>query len=440
VSSTRELAIHVSGTSSLSGETATPPSVVRRILFLAPQPFFQNRGTPIAELAVLNVLAARGYHVDVLTYHEGEDVEIPNCTIHRIPALPGVKRIRPGFSRHKLLCDSAMLLKCMELVRTNRYDLIHAVEEAAFIAVAVRTLFGIPFVYDMDSSLAQQMVEAYPALSWMRRVLERSERLAIRRSLAVLAVCKSLEETALGHDPDKLVGRVEDASLLDDGGGGTERLSETIGSSGPIVLYIGNLEPYQGIDLLIDGFARALGNVPEARLVVIGGTEAHMRHYAARTDQLTLGHAVHFLGPRPLSQLGWYLEQATVLASPRIKGQNTPMKLYSYLDSGRAVVATRLPTHTQVLDDDIACLTAPEADAFGAALSRILQDEVLRDKLARRAKERVLQEFTPAAFQRKINKFYDAVEQKLVDATRSPTKVSDGGPPPETTPAGSIGK
>ena len=42
---------------------------------------------------------------------------------------------------------------------------------------------------------------------------------------------------------------------------------------------------------------------------------------------------------------------ADVLVSPRLKGLNTPMKIYSYLDSGSAVLATRLRTHTQVLDD-----------------------------------------------------------------------------------------
>ena len=59
-----------------------------RILLLAPQPFFQARGTPIAVRLVLEFLTARGHQVDVLTYHEGSDVEIPNCRIARIPRHP----------------------------------------------------------------------------------------------------------------------------------------------------------------------------------------------------------------------------------------------------------------------------------------------------------------------------------------------------------------
>ena len=59
-----------------------------RILVLAPQPFFQNRGTPIATRRLLSLLALEGYQLDLLTYPEGESIELPNCQIHRVPRLP----------------------------------------------------------------------------------------------------------------------------------------------------------------------------------------------------------------------------------------------------------------------------------------------------------------------------------------------------------------
>lgn len=383
-----------------------------RILFLAPQPFFQNRGTPIAERELLRVLGARGYQIDVLTYSEGEDVDIPNCTIHRIPALPGLRNIRPGFSAKKLASDAVMLARCIAMVRKQRYDLVHAVEEAVFMAIIIKKLSGIPYVYDMDSSLAQQMTEQYPRLRPLERALHQPERLAIRGSAGVLAVCKSLEAIAQGCDPGKLIARVEDVSLLDPEITEGEQLCETIGVPGPFVLYVGNLEVYQGIDLLIESFGRVLNGVPEAHLVIIGGTDEHIGLYTRRCARLGIGEHVHFLGPRPLSQLGCYLRQGDILVSPRIKGLNTPMKIYSYLDAGRPVIATRLPTHTQVLDDRIAFLVEPDADSFGDGIARLLRDEPLRRELADRARERVRQEFTADAFRRKVDRFYDAVERK----------------------------
>jgi len=106
-----------------------------KILVLAPHPFFQARGTPLAVRTVLEFLSARGHQVDVLTLHEGEDLTIPGCRIYRIPRLPGIRNVRAGFSMKKVACDAVMVVECLRMVRRTRYDLIHAVEESAFIEI-----------------------------------------------------------------------------------------------------------------------------------------------------------------------------------------------------------------------------------------------------------------------------------------------------------------
>lgn len=384
-----------------------------KILLLAPQPFFQPRGTPLATRALLEVLAARGYEIHVLTYHEGEDVQIPNCVIHRIRVPRHIRHLRPGFSGRKLVCDWIMLRDCLRMVREQRFDLVHAIEEGAFMAAEVKRRFGIPYVYDMDSSLAQQMIERYGWLRAGRAVLNASEKLAVRESVGIVAVCKAVEELALRYDPKKLIARIEDASLLNGDGVPEERITETIGRRGPVVMYVGNLERYQGIDLLLAGFAHALPRAPDAQLVVIGGSAPDVARYARRAAQMGIGDNVHFLGPRPVEKLGSYLRQADVLVSPRSQGFNTPMKVYSYLDSGVALLATRLPTHTQLLDEEIACLVDPEPAALGEGLLRLIGDAGLRAALGARARGRVRQEFSPEAFRRKVNAFYDSIEQML---------------------------
>ncbi|MDQ3223513.1 MAG: glycosyltransferase, partial [Gemmatimonadota bacterium] len=250
-----------------------------RILVLAPHPFFQARGTPLAVKTVLEFLSARGHEVDVLTFNEGEDLDIPNCRIYRIASLPWIRNIRPGFSAKKVISDLFMLAKCLRMVRQTRYDLIHAVEESAFIAAAMQSLTGVPYVYDMDSSLAEQMVDAYPGLHFAFPVLRRCEALAVRRSLGVLTVCAALEDVAHGHAPDKTVGRVEDTTLLAPGaysanGQAAEtRLPPGVGDQSLVAMYVGNLEHYQGIGLLIDGFRHTIDRIPNAHLVIVGGLD-----------------------------------------------------------------------------------------------------------------------------------------------------------------------
>jgi glycosyltransferase involved in cell wall biosynthesis len=391
-----------------------------RILVLAPHPFFQARGTPLAVRAVLEFLSARGHQVDVLTLHEGEDVEIPNCRIHRIPGIPGVRNVRAGFSFKKVLCDLMMAVKCLRMVRRARYDLIHAVEESAFIAAAASALSGVPYIYDMDSSLAEQLADAYPRLEPLLPVLRYCESVAVRRSIGVLTVCAALEDVALGHAPDKPVGRVEDSTLLapstsrDGKGGGL--VPDRLRRAGPVAMYVGNLERYQGIDLLLQGFKRTLQRMPKVNLVIVGGRADDIRRYRRVAAGLGIRRRVHFLGPRPVSLLPDLLRQADVLVSPRLKGLNTPMKIYSYLDSGTAVLATRLRTHTQVLDDRTAYLVDPEPESLGEGLATLLGDPPLRHQLAARAKAYVQEEFTPDAARRKLAQFYDAMEAKVVGA------------------------
>ena len=383
-----------------------------RILLLAPHPFYQARGTPIAVKTVLEFLSQRGDSVDVLTYAEGSDVQIHNCRVYRIPRVPGLQNIRPGFSAKKVLCDVLMIGSCLRLVRRTRYDLIHAVEESAFIAAAMRAISGVPYVYDMDSSLAEQLVDAYPALRFTFPALRRMEALAIRRSSGVLTVCAALQDVALAHDPDQLVGRVEDTTLLTGPQAGNGR-SLPGADGGPVAMYVGNLETYQGIDLLLEGFRHALAVVPAAKLIIIGGRDADIAHYRGRAQRLGIDRSVEFTGPRPIGMLPELLRQADVLVSPRLKGTNTPMKIYSYLDSGSAVLATRLRTHTQVLDDGMAYLVDPEPVAFGRGLAELMGDPELRARLASSAKAYVQREHTPEAARRKLEAFYSMMESRV---------------------------
>ena len=142
-----------------------------KILVLAPQPFFQERGTPIAVRAMATFLGQAGAEVDLLTYHEGTDVPIPRVRIHRIAAPRWVRDVPPGFSLRKLVCDALLWVRARAMLRATRYDYVHAVEESAFLAMLFRRRYGVPYVYDMDSSLAEQMADSCILFRMMRPLM-----------------------------------------------------------------------------------------------------------------------------------------------------------------------------------------------------------------------------------------------------------------------------
>lgn len=390
-----------------------------KILLLAPQPFFVQRGTPIATRMLIETLTERGHTVDVIAFAEGEEVSIPGCTISRVPSLPGLKNVPPGFSLKKLVCDAILFPMSAYRLMTRRYDVIHAIEESAFIAMTLSPLARVPYVYDVDSSIPEQINDKRPLPAWLYKFLMSAERMALRRSAGAVTCCRALETLVRENAPATPVATVEDITMLEPARHGEEPADvhahapvEAQGQAQgklPVIMYVGNLESYQGVDLLIDGLALALKSGAKARVVIIGGTTDHIAAGRKRAAGLGIGNYVTFLGPRPVEMLGPYLRAADIVASPRTQGRNTPMKVYSYLDSGRPLIATRLPTHTQVLDDDIAMLVEPTPQSMADGLIRLLSDKELAQGLAERAGERVRREFSRPAFNRKLIAFYEGV-------------------------------
>jgi glycosyltransferase involved in cell wall biosynthesis len=317
-----------------------------------------------------------------------------------------------------LVYDLVMFFKVVGLVRKNRFDIIHAVEESAFMALAVKKIYHLPFIYDLDSSISQQISEKYFILKPLRSIIHFFEKKAIRESAGAIAVCKALEEEVLKCQPEKLVCRLEDISLLSEQRQ-DEGFSQPKTFREPVIMYVGNLEKYQGIDLLLEGFQKALPRVGDAKLVIIGGGESEIKHYQKRAEDLGMKERVTFLGPKPVSELPHWLAQARILVSPRTQGNNTPMKIFSYLDSGKAVLATRLSTHTQVLDEEIAYLVAPTSEDMAEGIAVLMENASLRDRLSQAARKRVQEEYCFEAFQKKLVHFYNQLEAKVTGQSKT---------------------
>lgn len=197
----------------------------------------------------------------------------------------------------------------------------------------------------------------------------------------------------------------------------TEDLRAWFKVEGALLMYVGNLEQYQGIDLLVESFAQVLHTAPTAHLVAIGGSADNIQKYQAQVCQYQAGSNIHFIGPRPVANLKQYLEQADIVVSPRIQGNNTPMKLYSYLDSGKALLATNLTTHTQVLNSQIAQLVEPTVHAFTQGILHLINHPDLRGKLGAAAQAYISRAHTYEAFSAKLNALYDWLDSELPAAS-----------------------
>jgi glycosyltransferase involved in cell wall biosynthesis len=139
----------------------------------------------------------------------------------------------------------------------------------------------------------------------------------------------------------------------------------------------------------------------------------------ARAAAIGLGERVVFTGKRPPSELSAFLGLADALVSPRRRGVNTPFKVYTYMASGRPLVATRILTHTQVLDDGNAWLVEPTPEALAAGLRAALSDVPEAARRAARARALVDREYSPARYAAKVRAAYAEVARSVT--ARRPT-------------------
>ena len=228
---------------------------------IAPEPFFEPRGTPFSEFHRIRALVDLGHHVDLVTYPFGHDVALPGLRIFRCLRPPFVTHAPIGPSVVKIPLDAMLALTALRRALTGRYDAIHSHEEGGVIGVLLAAIFRIPHLYDMHSSLPQQLTNfAFSRSALMRRLFLAVERIMIRHSRVVIVICPSLEETVREIDPKARTILIENApgSAADDATpeqAAAIRRALALDESTPVVLYTGTFEAYQGLDLLFDAIA-----------------------------------------------------------------------------------------------------------------------------------------------------------------------------------------
>ncbi len=379
----------------------------KRILMVAPQPIFEPRGTPFSVVYRIRALCGAGHEVELLTYPYGRDVRIAGLRIIRVPKLPGVSGVGIGPSPAKLVLDIALAVWMTGLLMTRRYDCIWSHEEAGLFCGVASRLFNVGHVYDMHSDLCQQ-IRNYAKFNrapivWAFGLLTRA---MVGFCDVVLTICDDLVLTVRSIAPTKRVLLVEnyctEVDFLDDEVPAVSELRQRHGVNGsPVALYVGSLEPYQGIDVLLGAAERLVKCDTDVRMLIVGGSPQQVMELRRSLNDRGLDRMVEAVGSVPPAAVGSYVELADVLLTSRSMGTNVPLKLYSYMKSGRPIVATRIESHTQLLDDDTAILTDVTGDAFGAGIQRLLSDKELGIRLSKEAQSRA-SAFTNQHFESQI--------------------------------------
>ncbi len=381
-----------------------------RVLVVAPQPFFTPRGTPFSVYYRTLVMAELGMDIDVLTYGRGEDVAIPGVRIIRIPAFNWLGPVKIGPSLLKLWLDFFLVIWSIGCLVRHRYAIVHAHEEAVFFLRFLKPIFQFKLIYDMHSSLPEQLRNyRFTTSRFLIGLFERLERSCLRSADAVITICPELARYAepLMPDPDRhfLIENsiFEPVRLARPTANGQAAPAPVeLPADRPCVFYAGTFEVYQGLDTLVAAFAVVRETHASAFLVLIGGTPEQVEKMRGLAERSGIGEDTLVLGRMPQALASRYAAQASVLVSPRTHGINTPLKIYEQLASGIPLVATNILSHTQVLDDEVALLVEPEARSMAAGLLQALTDDATRARLSENARALYRRAYSRPVYERKM--------------------------------------
>ena len=344
-----------------------------RILMIAPQPFFEPRGAPLCVYQHIKALVTLGYGVDLVAYPFGKDVDLPGLKIYRAPGLPFIRSVKPGFSLTKFPLDVLILLTVLWRLCVGHYRYLHTHEEAAWIGVLFAPFFRYKHLYYMHCDLSQLV----PAC--MTRFTLMLQKYVVRRANTIVAFYPEVTSIARKMAPEQYIHTLLPLSIDDGLSCGCEediirlRRLWKLGT-GPVLLYTGTLEYYQGLELLLQSVCIVHASFPEARYVIVGGNNVQVRQLKQIAQKLGITHTVRFTGQRPLEEMPHYMALATIVLSPRSEGTHVPLKVYTYLHSGKAILATNILSHTQILTPEMALLVSPTAEGLARGALTLLRD------------------------------------------------------------------
>lgn len=405
-----------------------------RVLVVAPQPLREDRGTPIATRFLIAALSELGYHVDVCTLHKLD------CFSERVRVFAAwtpfsLTTIPVGFSFRKFLLGLSILVRVCVRIARQRYICIHAIEDGAFFTFPLTALTGIPLIYDMASSIPDEMSRL--------RLFRSGPFLAILRFLERSAVCQAdhiICSAGLAQHIHAIERRARvnewrfPAVAADQGdpGGRELRFSLGIPRSAPVILYSGTFQKYQGLSMLVAAVPHVLAAIPDAVFVLVGARgQGEVELMRAELPDVPSAN-FHILAQQPRARMDRFYAMADVLVSPRIDGRNAPLKVFDYMASGKPMIASDVPAHRAVLDEQRALLVRPTTEDLANGITQLLRDPALGRALAGASRRYAEQNLQWESFVSLVRNVYEDVAAlpdgqtwRAVDSLKGGTGVAE---------------
>lgn len=371
-----------------------------RVLMIAPTSFFSDYGCHVRILEEARSLQQLGHSVTIATYRNGRD--LPGLDIQRTLPIPWRQHYEVGSSRHKVVFDALLGLKTLQLMATQRFDVIHAhLHEGALIGLILGRLFGLPVVFDFQGSLTEEMIDhhflrrtsaVYPPLRRLEEWIDQASPLVLTSS--------SNAERILVEDFGCNPGRIRPLPDCVDTSTFAPITAETMAQrnadrqrlgiplDAQVIAYLGLLAEYQGTDLLLQAMQQIRQTHPNAYLLLMGFPRVD--YYQNVAQQLGVADRVVFTGRVPYVEAPAYLRVGDIAAAPKLSLTEGAGKLLNYMALGLPTVAFDTSVAREYLGAYGVYAERGSVESLAAKLTHLLDDADGRQTLGKQLRQRAI--------------------------------------------------
>jgi glycosyltransferase involved in cell wall biosynthesis len=331
---------------------------------------------------------------------------------------PGFIKI-PGISRF-----SALFTQYREIRRTikeKKIDAIvlYSVPTSGWQAVSLAKKFNIPVVF-RSIDVLNQMVGS-PLLRPLTRLLEKH---VYSRADNILALTPKMSNNVVGLGADSSrVGLLlipVDTDMFKPAPASEElRQKWGLDAEDAVILFMGTLFEFTGLDLLIRHFHKVLNEVPQAKLLIVGDGPQRPGLEKIITET-GMQKSVIITGFQPYDTMPQFINMSTLCINTFLVNDTTrdifPSKIVQYLACGRGVVATRLPGMATVIQGE------GQGVAYGDSIDDIPGKIIGLLKAPERRKQLEQAGLTYAREKHGNEKIARQLEQKLIEAIEKKRK------------------
>jgi PEP-CTERM/exosortase A-associated glycosyltransferase len=336
-----------------------------------------------------------------------EPERIDGVTYYRTPLPDGsISRAsrRTPFAREGSMM-TALARSLRRVLAREKVDLIHTHSPVlcGLPAVMIASQRRIPMVYEVRGFWEDGFVggrwSSEHALRY--KIARRLETLVFRRANAVIAISQhmlsdietrgipsgKLHLVPNGVDTTRFAPIAKDSALLD-----KHRLRGR-----PVVGFIGSFYQFEGLESLLESMTHVRRQLPEARLLLVGGGEQEAL-IPRRVRDLGLDNEVIVTGRVPHSQIAGYYSVMDVLVYPRLRNRTTdlttPLKPLEAMAMGKTVLGSDVGGIRELLANGAVgtLFEAGDSRQLADRIVCLLTDGASRERLAEKGRDYVLRE------------------------------------------------